>query len=376
MRRWTLFMASGRTLCTCALLSLLIPSGAAAQTIAADFDLEKWIVDDERPKVETHLGRKSLYLENGTAYLRDVAFADGTVEVDVAATTEMVFAGMVFRVESAEECELFYVRMHKSGQPDATQYTPRFHNLDGWQLYSGDGFTAAADLPATGWMHLKLVFAGTTATAYLDGGEEPILVASGLKREVKPGSVGLWGRFGAYFANFRYTPAAAEKRAATPTSPPAAGIIADWQISPAFSTEEVAADSYPEPGSISDWEKISSEPSGIVNLARFRGKKGMLSVVFARVTIHADEAQVRKLSFGYSDQVTVFLNGAPLFSADSTWRSRDPSFLGIVGLGHDALYLDLEKGDNELMLAVTELFGGWGYVAQLDAVDTLELRIP
>jgi sugar lactone lactonase YvrE len=45
------------------------------------------------------------------------------------------------------------------------------------------------------------------------------------------------------------------------------------------------------------------------------------------------------------------------------YQQRDPSFLGIIGL-FDAVYLPLKQGDNELMLAVFESFGGWGFMCR------------
>jgi DNA-binding beta-propeller fold protein YncE len=70
-----------------------------------------------------------------------------------------------------------------------------------------------------------------------------------------------------------------------------------------------------------------------------------------------------KLNLGYSDYVSVFLNQRLLFSGASPYGGRDPSFLGIVGF-FDTIYLPLQKGDNELLLAVAELSGGWGFKAQ------------
>jgi hypothetical protein len=45
---------------------------------------------------------------------------------------------------------------------------------------------------------------------------------------------------------------------------------------------------------------------------------------------------------------------------------RDPGFLGIVSAEDDALFLPLRKGSNELVLALSELGGGWGFVTRLD----------
>jgi hypothetical protein len=40
---------------------------------------------------------------------------------------------------------------------------------------------------------------------------------------------------------------------------------------------------------------------------------------------------------------------------------------GIVNPENDTVYLPLKKGSNELMLAVSELGGGWGFICRLAA---------
>ena len=81
--------------------------------------------------------------------------------------------------------------------------------------------------------------------------------------------------------------------------------------------------------------------------------------------IESDRDQVKKLQLGYSDDVSLFLNGKILFRGRSAQNFRDPLFLGIVSPENDAVYLPLRKGSNELVLAVSELGGGWGFIARL-----------
>lgn len=57
----------------------------------------------------------------------------------------------------------------------------------------------------------------------------------------------------------------------------------------------------------------------------------------------------------------MFLNGELLFHGMSGYRQRNPSFRGAIGL-NDAVYLPLNNGDNELLLVITEAFGGWGLI--------------
>ena len=89
--------------------------------------------------------------------------------------------------------------------------------------------------------------------------------------------------------------------------------------------------------------------------------------VFARTTIHADRDEIRKMNLGYSGKVVVYFNSKPIYGGNNAFHSREPGFLGLLNPDNDAVYLPLRKGDNEVMLAVTEFFGGWGYICRLAA---------
>ncbi len=134
------------------------------------------------------------------------------------------------------------------------------------------------------------------------------------------------------------------------------------------------------------WEDITAEPPGFVVINRYRRSPEIIptfandfskrlepqkrmQVVYARTTVVSDRDQVRKLNVGYSDDVSVFLNGKILYRGRSAQRFRDPGFLGIVNPENDAVYLPLKKGGNELMLAVSELLGGWGFICRFDNMD-------
>jgi len=94
-----------------------------------------------------------------------------------------------------------------------------------------------------------------------------------------------------------------------------------------------------------------------------------MKVVYARTSIHSDQVQVKRLSIGYSDDISVFLNGKILYRGRSAQGFRDPGFLGIVNPENDTVYLPLRKGNNELVLAVSELGGGWGFICRLSDLD-------
>ena len=90
-----------------------------------------------------------------------------------------------------------------------------------------------------------------------------------------------------------------------------------------------------------------------------------MKVVYARTNIDSDREQVERLSIGYSDDVSVFLNGKILYRGRSAQGFRDPGFLGIMNPENDAVFRLLKKGHNELQLAISELGGGWGFIFRL-----------
>jgi len=164
----------------------------------------------------------------------------------------------------------------------------------------------------------------------------------------------------------------------------APGTLTHWSLSPAF---DALARDLERPLSATErdamrWDAVAAEPPGFVVINRYRESphprvsfandfsKRMepqpgMKVVYARTRIDSPRDQTRKLYLGYSDDVSVILNGRILFRGRSAQNFRDPAFLGIVNPENDAVYLPLRKGRNELMLAVSELGGGWGFIARL-----------
>jgi hypothetical protein len=87
-------------------------------------------------------------------------------------------------------------------------------------------------------------------------------------------------------------------------------------------------------------------------------------VVLARTVIDSDRDQVKRMHFGYANAVVVFVNGKPLYFGANPYGLRDlASVMERVG---EAVYLPLLKGHNEIVLAVTDYFGGWGFWTRLE----------
>jgi len=310
---------------------------------------------------------------------------DGVIDVEVATPASRGFFGIQFRIDKdGANAEWVYLRQHKSGLPDAMQYTPVLGTGLNWQIYNGPGFTGAVDIPKDVWFHLRLEVAGAQAKLYVKDMDKPALVMSDLKSGLQKGQVALAVLTGAtYFSNFeiRPTPDVPWEHHEPPMPP---GTLTKWRISPSYDALARNLDSplAPSESAAIQWQDVEAEPPGFVVLYRYRDaphprvtfatdfskrldpQPGM-KVLYARTTIESDREQVKTLSIGYSDDVSVFLNGQILFRGRSAQNFRDPGFLGIMNPENDALYLPLKKGSNELMLAVSELGGGWGFICRL-----------
>ena len=357
---------------------------AQAPALAVAADDARWAFQGKASVVE-HQGRKAILLDGGAAGLKDFEMRDGVIDVDVATPAARGFFGVEFRTTAGGNGEWVYLRQHKSGTVEAVQYTPVLHTGLNWQLYNGPGFTASAEIPKVTWFHMRLAIAGAQAKLFVGDMEKPVLVMDDLKSGVQKGQVGLSAFTGVvYFSNFevRATPDVAWVRHLPPMP---RGTLVKWRISPAFDAlqRDLERALSPAERDAMQWQEVEAEPPGFVVLNRYREsphprvtfagdfakrldpQPGM-KVVYARARIDSPRGQVKRLNIGYSDDVSVFLNGRILYRGRSAQNFRDPAFLGIVSVEDDAVYLPLKRGANELVLAVSELGGGWGFICRLD----------
>ncbi|HEX3579525.1 MAG TPA: hypothetical protein VHY33_13250 [Thermoanaerobaculia bacterium] len=365
---------------TLALLLSLAPAPAAlAQTApkAIKFDSLLWNV--EPGAIVSGMSTDVLALR-GEVHLKDVAIGDGIVEVDIMPTSTIAFVGVVFRAESSDNFELVYARPFKSDAPDALQYTPRFNRVDAWQIYSGPGYNAAASFSKMEPAHLKVVFDGHTAAVFVNRSEKPSLIVPRLQRAYKAGSVGLWGAGDARFSNFTYQPLPRTQEPNAPAEAKVANTPQCWAISQNVEPASVAGDviaAFPK----LTWENVRGLPNGLLEISRFRVHRGVSpdfrktvdDAIVARTYVTSAAHQIKRLDLAYSDRVTLFINGKPVFRGNATLGSRDPSFLGTLALGFDAVYAELQPGRNEIMAALTE--NNWGWGVQLRFADGKDIEL-
>lgn len=328
-------------------------------------------------QIESYLGRDALFLRRNVAVLDGVELGDMVIEYDYASTHASGFIGVNFRADSeTANLEQFYTRPHQSGQPDATQYMVMTNGSATWQLHAGPNEAVATDLLPETWIKVRIVAIGDQADIFVGDMTTPLIHVPDLRSVSQSGKVALyasdrpWMReTGAYFSNVSVRAATSEDVIiGTPneTDPWPEGLIDSFDVSAPFAEAEIA-DAYQLPmlDVLNEpWTSLGVENDGVANIARTTAMQDGKNTALVRFTVSADENTTRMLSFGYSDRVRLFVDGKLVYSGNAQWRARDHRFLGTVALV-DQIALHLAPGETEIVAAVSESFGGWGFKAAL-----------
>ncbi len=328
-------------------------------------DTNHWDINARAYVFENYKGQDAIYMQAGVMGLKDVEFLNGTIEFDVYLKEEWAFPGLYFRYQlESGDSEQFFLRPHLSGKPDGNQAAPSIQGITPFQLYFGPRYSFPYDYKFDDWTHVKVVVLGDKAQVFMDYSEEPQL-SWNLFLEAAKGVVAFRaGRFtGMHLANITIDHTTPELKAFKAISrEPIPDLIPEWEISDMF--EEQLLDDVNQLSPVfanRTWQgRISVEEGTAANIARIQklrdGTPG--NTVFAKIIIHSDSDQIKLFEFGYSDRVVAFLNKQPIYWGNNKWRSRDYRYLGTIGL-FDGIYLNLKEGRNELLMAVSEDFGGW-----------------
>ncbi len=353
-----------KTKCLILCLLIIFLTTVQAETGNNDFNSENWQIFSG--KIVDHLGRKAFM---GTALLKGIEFEDGIIEVDVAVDGRRSYPGIIFRMQSQFNRERVYIRPHRAGlYEDALQYVPTINGIDGWQLYTGTGYTAPLSIPEGEWIHIRLEVMGDRGQVFIGNSDKPNLEIFHLEHGLSKGKIGLLSPEdgSAYFSNFSYTLQEPTDFPPLPYLVTPSNIMTDWDISqPLDYYDHCPLDRYPSEKMFEkiNWKSVKSSPSGIVDVAKEVTAQNRPYLIYAKTNFKADQDGVKPFNLGYSDVIFVFCNGQPIFSGNSGYTSRDSGFLGTVGL-FDTLYLPLRKGNNEIFIVLADVFGGWGFILQ------------
>ncbi|MEO7311147.1 MAG: hypothetical protein ABIX01_12170 [Chitinophagaceae bacterium] len=373
--------------------SLSLPGHAQAPIL---FSENKWEIQAQSSLQEFYKGFHCLYLQNGQAWLKKEQFTNGIIEFDISMTERTSFSGVIFRMVDTENFEELYFRSQLSGMPDSYQYAPVYNGNSSWQLYhdqytgvndgfihwsaigQGMGYNAPLNFVFDEWMHVKLVVKGSQAELYLRNSPEPVAFMKELKRRPQGGSIGVKSAVGATrFANFSFlpldNPVLKGNGAFSITTP--TGTVESWKLSSFFKESAISANGAPDVKLLSglSWKTMLAERSGLVNISVLGPIKDSANTSFAKLVVVSTTDQVKKMDIGYSDAIRVYCNGQLLFAGTNAFRTRDYKYLGTIGY-FDALYLPLKKGENTILLAISEGFGGWGLMGKWENTDGIRMQ--
>ena len=329
--------------------------------VASDWDLPL------EATFERFDNRETLLLKNGRATVKNQKFTNGTIEVDVHANSIRSFAGITFRKQK-ENMEEVYMRLHKSNQVDAIQYTPIFNNESNWQLFRE--YQARVFFKNTGWNTLRIEVNNKSAEVFVN--DEKVMSINHLITDNSAGEIGLFALFNNRFSNFRFTPKDAMENSETGDNNPIdPNIITQWEITKAkpYKGMELHLDDFLK----EKYTTVTTEESGLLPISKHIKKtssgnfgQNREDYIIAATTIYSDSSETRLFSFDYSDKIIVYLNGKAIFRGNNSFRAKGVQYMGHMGVDVNKLYLPLEKGENKLQCVVIDKANGWGLIGKLE----------
>lgn len=347
-----------------ALLSFQL-SVAQKSTIKIEMNASNWDLPQEAT-FERFDNRETLLL-NGKAIVKNQEFTSGTIEVDVYAKSARSFAGIIFRNQK-HTMEEVYMRLHKSNQVDAIQYSPTFNNELTWQLYKE--YQAKVSFKKTGWNTLRIEVNNRNADVFVN--DEKVLSIDNLRTAHNTGEIGLFALFTNRFSNFRYIIKDEVDNSETDDNNLIdSNIISEWQITQAmtYKEKEFHFDNF----SKEKYTTVTTEKSGLLPISKFIEKSSSgnfeqnnEAFTIASTIVYSDNSQTKLFSFDYSDKIIVYLNGKAIFKGNNAFRSKGVQHTGHIDINANKLYLQLKKGANKIHCVVIDKANGWGLIAKLE----------
>jgi hypothetical protein len=347
-------------------------SALAAGPITIDMTADHWETK-ENAEFLKQLGfyHGLMRVNTGNAVLKNVTFTDGTIELDVN-TIGRGMPGIGFRQQDDKNFELVYLRPDPAcpAFQACIQYAPQTHGVLLWDLFPQ--YQVRAPLRENGWNHIKMVVSGRRLRVFVNDAPSPTLEVGRLEGDAMKGSLRLLGP--ATFANLVITPGAVEGLSPEPVKDPLEGdrrVVRNWRLSP-FAELPTGKDAvYGDmPGASPEWKAIGTERNALVNISREYGQplpRSKRAVAWLKTTIASDKKQTKKVEIGWTREVWVFLNGKLVYNDKNLFESDNERKFpdGRCSFDNGTVTLELEPGNNEIAVALSNNFFGWGLMLRL-----------
>jgi hypothetical protein len=349
---------------------LAVSNAREPQRISVAMTPDRWEATDA--EFGPHRGVEAIHIKKGVAVLSGASLGDGTIEFDLDPTGPMG-AGVGFRRRDSDTYEDFYLRPRPGCAEawDCTQYAPRTHGVLLWDLYPQ--YQSPAPLRIDDWNHVKLVVSGRRMQVYINEVSTPTLKVGRLAGDTLEGGILLQGP--GYFARMTVTPGVTDGLPREPDPNESAQdprLVTRWSLAPFSSLppdkEPALADL---PRDEATWRPLQAEAGGLINISRQYGlpvPPPTRAVTWVRTTITSDINQSKKAAIGWTREVWVFVNGKQVYADKNLYQpptARKPPD-GRCSLENGSITLPLDKGPNDIVVAVANNFYGWGLMMRLD----------
>ena len=332
-------------------------------------------------------GKRGAYYQ---IFLKNQVFTNGTIEYDVE-LIGMGFPGINFRMSDDKKYgENFYIRSFGAVSAEnrtTLQYAAIMDGMSIWDLT--DEYQSGAVINQQGWNHVKLVVSGKQMKVYVNDMTRPALIVPELEAQRDAGSISLSGNV--IYANLVIKPNATEGLSAEVgyiSTYNDTRYIRNWKVSPTINfpfgkdivmplpSAHGKLNASELPDSTTVWTDIKAESRGVVNLSRKFGSmpNDERRLAWIKTTIHATKAQEKKLNFGFSDEVWVFINGQILYIDKNYFGTPSQKIpRARCTIENTSFTVPLKEGENEILIGLANYFYGWGIIARFD--DTADIQI-
>jgi hypothetical protein len=352
---------------------LRITAGAFAQEpIKIPMTADRWETN-ENIKFEATDGYPLgvMTVSTGVAVLKDFKFRNGTIEFDVIPRGPMG-AGIGFRRRDEDTYEDFYLRPRPKCDEavDCIQYAPQTHGVLLWDVFPQYQSPAPVEEKSTN--HIKMVINGRRMNIYVNPAANgsmiaPTLAVGRLEGDALEGGISMQGP--GTFANLTVAPDAVEGLSPEPVSDATSKdkrYLRNWMIAPPASLPDGKEPAFAEmPDASQGWQPLSAERGGLVDLSREYGLAGgrkVRALAWLKTDIASDNAQTKHVSIGWSREIWVFVNGKRVFADKNLYQPLAARKVpdGRLSLENGSFDLPLQKGKNEIAVALANNFYGWG----------------
>jgi hypothetical protein len=356
----------------------------AAEPIKIRMTADRWDVKDN-VKFETADGYPLgvMTVSKGVAVLKDFTFRNGTIEFDVIPRGPMG-AGIGFRRRDDDTYEDFYLRPRPKCDEavDCIQYAPQTHGVLLWDVFPQ--YQVPAPVQETTPNHIKMVISGKRMNIFVNppangGMIAPTLSVGRLEGDALEGGILMQGP--GTFANLTVAPDVIEGLSPEPLKDASDGdrqLLRTWLVSPPAELTDGKEPAYAEMPS-TGWTPLSAERAGLVDLSRgygLVGKRKAKDIAWLKATIDSDKSQTKHVSFGWTREAWVFVNGKQVFADKNLYQPptarKTPD--GRLSLENGGFDLPLKKGKNEIAIALANNFYGWGIKLRLDDLKGVKIE--